>query len=683
MNFRRRTTMIGPGGGNPQGSSIPQPSVLRPSRASLAPGTIYQQPPPSVMRTLKRVDRDALATPAVSRARQGANPGVGDAPMTQARNNLKFTAQTPMDRQNRVIQSAMRRQSMGINHLASAVKKKVQDVRPLRDANFKAEAQNAIADFLAEMGYPEVITPKTLKTPTQKDFKSIFQFVYSKIDPRYNYQGSFDNEVLEVLKSLRYPYVNNITKSHIHSAGSTHAWPTLLPMLMWLVELARYIQQVEAKDVENILSEGEDMNQYAERAFHEYLTKSYPLWLNGEDETPDLEAELAGQLDDKNEHVVKENEQIETKLKELETELHRLQSIESPLVQHEREKANLMSDKVKLSNYIHKIELKRQKLSDRVAYLRDLYGNAEKERAQLEAERDEVKAIVDSQEVSTQDVDRMQAEREQLYNTLEGIQLKIQEAEKSAWDQEMRVQRIQDSVENSVQEYMNRAFKLGLVSAGGGSGSGSAFVGMPDSGGQDGKGRKDSNAHDPLAELDIQLKVDYQTDDPTRLTSVDLRRQVRPALQRVREQQLDKLRKMQSEVLEVYERADQLGETKQELEEQIRELETKVQRKQQQYVDARELMMTENKSKMHQIEQLEADILAMRKEIQQSEINVQSMVARAEGEWDMVKRQSDQRRKTVSDEITGCTDEVAQMSNHVQQKLKELQELCASEAAQP
>ena len=380
----------------------------------------------------------------------------------------------------------------------------------------------------------------------------------------------------------------------------------------------------------------------------------------------------------------RDNEETEARLAVMREELQHLQMIESPLVQIEREKANLMSDKVKLTTYIHKVDLKRQKLSDRVNRLKDHLDNSEKERKQLEAERDEVKSIVESQPISPQDVDRMQAEREQLSNTLEGIQVKIHESEKVTNNQEMKIQRIMDNVYDSVQEYSVRAFKLGFLSSNisddydNGADNHSPFS-TPQT-------REGDNAittptiDNPLGGLDIQLKVNSREDDPTKITSVDLRRKVSPALRRARELKLTQLRQTQTQLLEVHEGADQLAETKQELEEHIAELESQVYRKQQQYVDARELMMTENKSMMHQIEQLEADIVAMRREMQQSEVQLHAHLTRSEAEWEMVRRQSEQRRKGIAEEVINSVDDVVQMSTHVQQKLRELQELTVADA---
>lgn len=37
--------------------------------------------------------------------------------------------------------------------------------------------------------------------------------------------------------TCRYPFYSDISKSNLQAVGSMHAWPVLLAMLTWLVEL--------------------------------------------------------------------------------------------------------------------------------------------------------------------------------------------------------------------------------------------------------------------------------------------------------------------------------------------------------------------------------------------------------------------------------------------------------------
>lgn len=108
---------------------------------------------------------------------------------------------------------------------------------------------NEISSYLATIG--EHVEPKTLLTPTAKDFKQILKTLISRLDRTYPFamaptttgqqKGATGNqwteEVIPALKVMMYPFPESITKSHLHAIGSQTSWPNMLAMLHWFVTL--------------------------------------------------------------------------------------------------------------------------------------------------------------------------------------------------------------------------------------------------------------------------------------------------------------------------------------------------------------------------------------------------------------------------------------------------------------
>lgn len=117
-----------------------------------------------------------------------------------------------------------------------------RDPRPLRDRSFQARIGQELLEYLThnnfELEMKHSLGQNTLRSPTQKDFNYIFQFLYHRIDPGYRFQKSMDAEVPPILKQLRYPFEKGITKSQIAAVGGQN-WPTFLGMLHWLMQLAQ------------------------------------------------------------------------------------------------------------------------------------------------------------------------------------------------------------------------------------------------------------------------------------------------------------------------------------------------------------------------------------------------------------------------------------------------------------
>lgn len=130
--------------------------------------------------------------------------------------------------------SAYGKQSLGGSTQTNSIGK---DPRPIREKAFQLNCIKNLIGFLAKSGYDKPISQKILTAPSTKDFQQIFKFLYSQIDPTYEFGKKFEDEVPGLLKGIRYPYAGDISKSSLLAVGSIHAWPSLLAMLNWIVEL--------------------------------------------------------------------------------------------------------------------------------------------------------------------------------------------------------------------------------------------------------------------------------------------------------------------------------------------------------------------------------------------------------------------------------------------------------------
>ena len=118
-----------------------------------------------------------------------------------------------------------------------------QDPRPLNDKNFLNECIRTVIGYLSTHGFPAAVSPKTLASPTAKDFAIIVQFLMQKFDGNMKTFGKIEDEVTAFLKRLNYPF--QISKSALFAVGSPHSWPGVLAALTWMVELLNYNEKAE------------------------------------------------------------------------------------------------------------------------------------------------------------------------------------------------------------------------------------------------------------------------------------------------------------------------------------------------------------------------------------------------------------------------------------------------------
>ncbi len=157
------------------------------------------------------------------------------------------------------------------------------DPRPISDKGFQANCIRTIITYLSTHNYPAQVSPKTLASPTAKDFTLIVQFLQQQFDPNLKTFGKIEDDVPLFFKRLNYPH--QISKSALFAVGSPHSWPAVLAALTWLVELLNYNEKIEALAANNGQGPGvlEDPESATKRQFFDHICVSYAYFLAGDD----------------------------------------------------------------------------------------------------------------------------------------------------------------------------------------------------------------------------------------------------------------------------------------------------------------------------------------------------------------------------------------------------------------
>lgn len=184
----------------------------------------------------------------------------------------------------------------------------------------------------------------------------------------------------------------------------------------------------------------------------------------GSDNFESMDASLMANFDRKNNSIIKEVDRLSKEQANLERELQSLLDsevnnliyLQNPLTIVERERAILLSDKEKFQNYLNHIQSKRDNYIKNLAKLKEDLTVSEVTLTQLYSEKQELTKVVDSQELSPADVDRMNATRDQLATSLATCRENLDNINQSVWKSEIAVQKNMDMLEKKVQEFSNR-----------------------------------------------------------------------------------------------------------------------------------------------------------------------------------------------------------------------------------
>ncbi|KAJ3105223.1 kinetochore-associated Ndc80 complex subunit ndc80 [Phlyctochytrium planicorne] len=480
-----------------------------------------------------------------------------------------------------------------------------KDPRPIREKAWQTNAIRTLIGFLVQAGYNQTLSTKQLQAPSGKDFQSIFKFLYAQLDPKYLFgQKKFEEEVPIILRGLSHNDFDDIPDA----------------------ELA------------------------AEKVFFEYLTKTYAVFLAGDDNYDTMDRELIANFDRKNEKIVKEVEKLNTEHEILSREWANLRDSESPLVIAERENQTLHSDIEKFKQYILHLETKKEKIGEQVKSLEEELASKESELAKISNEKADLQRTVDLQEISPADVDRMTAEREQLVRSLESLAAKTDEFQRAIWEKEISLQKKMDQLEKHVQEYNAFAYRLGLE-------------------------RSDISQHE------MQYSIDFNAGSisPENDLNERLKSKVKPVLLRLRADYNSSLHASQDELIALQETLDSLTESLSEKNEELQQIESRITKFTSQYNDEKNIAMEANSISSSEVENLEKELQRLKLELATTLTASQQRLQKASMEYEQLFRKYQESRSTLLSCVFRTFEDTIAFREHIADSLSELQEFVALE----
>ncbi|ELU04973.1 hypothetical protein CAPTEDRAFT_118316, partial [Capitella teleta] len=322
----------------------------------------------------------------------------------------------------------------------------IKETRPISSRAFKDESIRSLLTFLTNHGFPHNLNGRMLQSPTSKDFFRIFEFMYNLLDPSYkvNANGKVEEEIPRLVKELGYPL--NITRSALLSVGSPHVWPSLLAMLAWLCNMIE-VQETDVDDLlfpvasdaafdsvnsENRVSSSRIMTDLK----WQFAEKSYQQFMQGADSFEELEDEFtrqtamfSGDDGDTNELKLK-CEELQNALNILEDEPDELSTKRELLMTHN-------TDAAKLENFVTSLEqhLNKDDPTNLQIELQDL----EAELSGLLTDNKKKEGILETQEFSQSDVDKIKTERQEIQRQAERAETEKHNIEELIWEHEMQI----------------------------------------------------------------------------------------------------------------------------------------------------------------------------------------------------------------------------------------------------
>lgn len=565
--------------------------------------------------------------------------------MSYAPANNQGLASSGQQRRSSVYAPGHRNSSMGgmgvlSQNLSQAPNK---DPRPIREKQFKDQAVHKIIAYLQDSGYAQHVVQKTLVTPTQKEFVSIFQYLYHKFDPNFQFVKKIDEDVLYCLKALKYPFSDTISRSQLTAVGSPHSWPNMLAVLVWMVESLEVMDRLFKGE---IAVEDRDAENPDKLYFNHFLTKAYQVFLAGADDYSEMERELENESDRQNESTLSEIERLEDDNQRLDKELHDLNASHPPLQALNKEREILISDKTKFKEYINRLDQKRARVADSNVKLAQMLEEAEAAFEEMTVDKVQLQEQVDAQDISATDVEKMNSEHEALIKNLEFATTQLHEASSQVFEKERLAQAKLDSVDKAIQSYNTIAYKIGLIP------------------------QNAPRARNLSYELEftspLQSERGWLGTQHHELINADLRGTIKPALSQLRQDLGTEVHEHQNESIRLTELLDQVNEGLNDKKEELEALEAKLGSTIEQFNEIRDTTTAESSASNAQAETLERDLAMMRNSAQNGLIQLDQKAQSVSIEHEQLIHASNVLKDEIVRDVFKALDDVIQFKLHIQ-----------------
>ncbi|KAL8883379.1 MAG: hypothetical protein Q9192_007205 [Flavoplaca navasiana] len=554
-----------------------------------------------------------------------------------------------------------------------------RDPRPLKDRNYQARIGQELLDFLTqnnfEMEMKHSLGQNTLKSPTQKDFNLIFQWLYRRIDPGYRFTRGIDAEVPPLLKQLRYPYEKSITKSQLVAVGGQN-WSTFLGLLHWLLQLAQMMDKYEAGEYDVACAEaGVDVS--GDRIIFRFLGGAYRDWLQVEDDQDEEESDkmlephigaMAAEFERGNQRYTEEMKVLEAENESLRKQIEEAERDAPDIAKLENIFNILEGDIKKFEDYVSGQETRLQKYDSRCNNLKEAITKATSDLEVAEQERTDLQASVDKQGITIQDIDRMNVERERLLKSTESIAQKLEETKRRAAEREAEANHSLEEVERAVETYNNLCYRVGLIP--------STAVNAKD---------KDFELQlattTPVTDFSASSSQQNQPDrllsehltgySPTHLLNHPPRTQLKPLLLTLRKE-ISERRSLALEAdIKNHELLDSIAEAIDDKQNEVETLEHRVRGAEEEFERVREGAQTQKVASDAQIERMEKELGRMKRGVGETLEEVERREMSVNIEYEQLTLRANALREELHTEIEKMLNDIIKFKVHVQKSLED------------
>ncbi|KAG8753510.1 kinetochore-associated Ndc80 complex subunit ndc80 [Serendipita sp. 396] len=346
------------------------------------------------------------------------------------------------------------------------------DDRSLREKASQSLMLKSVNEFMREQGKDMVL--RFHPTPSAKEFQDAFLFIYNVVFEEDHVLGAkrMDEEVIELLRVVRYPWVDTLTKLSF-TVITPHVWPQLIGTLHWMVGIYKFDDPFmkEAKDqnliddpnLEEFSGNPTEDQPLLSRLFLSYLQDVWLDYLCGKENFDVQKSEFMDVLNFRMENLAKAAEQQDKEVIQLQEELKLLRGSEN---EAEKLKAELAEINLKIDHAQEVIRSAQTKIQSQLHGNQlmddDIRGITEK-LADMTQRNASLVENIRVQNISEADVKKMHRDRQELNKQIDDLKKKDNDLSNTGNHLAITVFNMLEKVESLVESINGTMYEIGLL----------------------------------------------------------------------------------------------------------------------------------------------------------------------------------------------------------------------------
>ncbi|KAG6110010.1 hypothetical protein E4U31_006271 [Claviceps sp. LM219 group G6] len=558
-----------------------------------------------------------------------------------------------------------------------------KDPRPLKDRSFQQRMGQELMEYMTlndfEMQMGHVLSPNVMKSPTQKDFNYMFQWLYHRIDPSHKFLKNIDQEVPPILKQLRYPFERSITKSQLAAVGGQN-WSTFLGLLHWMMQLAQMLDgYVGNAYADACLEAGVDVSY--DHIIFKFLSSTYRDWLAQDDRISKKEADqmlashvevMAQDFEQSNAKYVSELEVLEAENARLLEEIEELEESAPRVDKLDETCSAYEGDIVKFEDYMTLAQQRSEKYEGRATRLQEELEKLTEELKEAEEERRGLQKAVDAQGISMQDIDRMNSERDRLQKGTESASQRLDEIKKRVAEKESEASCKLDELERLVEKYNTLAYQIAVIPPTAANARGRNYELQLTINEDSEFTSTNLNASRNMSPSAERLLVDATTGyQPGHILNLDLRGQVRSNFLMLRKEISERRNAAMEVMMKDHDLLDGIKEAIEDKRNEVEALEHRVRAAEEEYEKTKEVTTAQKMASDAQIEKMEKKLSRMRATLTESVQLLEQRDINTKIEYEQLVLRANSLREELHTEISRMLNDIIKFKIHVQKNLED------------